>query len=51
MARTLLILFRNPMDFGFKLMQAVFTAVIVVIVFGKVNFFLIFRLMTVIFKM
>jgi hypothetical protein len=39
MARTLLILIRNPMDFGFKLMQAIFTAVIVVIVFGKVKKF------------
>ena len=34
MCRTLLCVLRNPMDVFFKLLQAVFTAVIVVVVFG-----------------
>ena len=36
MARTLLCLIRNPMDVGFKVIQSIFTALVVVIVFGQV---------------
>lgn len=34
MVRTLQCLIRNPMDVGFKLIQSIFTAIIVVIVYG-----------------
>lgn len=36
MSRTLQCLLRNPMDVGFKLIQSIFTALIVVIVYGQV---------------
>jgi len=37
MSRTLQCLIRNPMDVGFKLIQSIFTAIIVVIVYGQID--------------
>ena len=47
MVRTLQCLLRNPMDVGFKLIQSVFTAIIVVIVYGHVRCFLMLRSITI----
>lgn len=38
--RSLLCQIRNPMDLGLKAIQAIFTALIVIVVFGQVTLYL-----------